>query len=108
MVTFRIFTQIYVRIIAKKTIRKFWESNPDSEQALKTWYREASRENWQNPNQVKRHFGQASVIGKNRVIFNICGNKYRLITEIDYKKRWIFIRFIGTHDSYNKIDSRKI
>ncbi|MCK5068008.1 MAG: type II toxin-antitoxin system HigB family toxin [Bacteroidales bacterium] len=77
-------------------------------QALRTWYREASREIWHNPNQVKLHFGKASIIGNNRVVFNICDNKYRLIVEIDYPKSWIFIRFIGTHSSYDTINPHTI
>lgn len=104
LVTYNIFIQNYVRIIAKRTIRDFWEKHPDSEQALKTWYKEASREIWNDPHQVKQHFRKASILGKNRVIFNICGNKYRLITEIDYSKSWIFVRFIGTHKYYDNID----
>lgn len=69
-----------------------------------TWYQESSREIWHDPHQIKQHFGHASILGKNRVVFNICGNKYRLIVEIDYPKSWIFIRFIGTHREYDKID----
>ncbi|MEN8226870.1 MAG: type II toxin-antitoxin system HigB family toxin [Bacteroidota bacterium] len=97
-----------MRIISKKIIREFWEKYPDSEQPLKTWHREVSRVIWHNPNQVKMDFAKASIIGNSRVVFNICGNKYRLIVEIEYKKSWIFIRFIGTHSNYDKIDATKI
>ena len=97
-----------MRIISKKVIREFWEKYPDSEQALKTWYREASRASWNNPSQVKRDFGRASFLGKNRVVFKIGGNKYRLIVEMEYKRKWIFIRFIGTHSHYDKIDALNV
>jgi mRNA interferase HigB len=97
-----------LRIIAKRTIRAFWEKHPDSEQALRSWYKEASTASWRNPNQVKDHFGKASIIGNNKVVFNICENKYRLIVDIDYNKSWIFVRFIGKHSKYNMIDSSKI
>ncbi len=97
-----------MRIIAKRTIREFWEKYPDAEEALRTWYRESSRGKWQDPKHLKTHFGHARIIGANRVIFNICGNKYRLICEINYTRGWLFIRFIGTHSAYNKIDSKKI
>ena len=97
-----------MRIISKKAIREFWEKYPDSEQPLRTWHTEASRLIWHSPNQVKMDFARASIIGNSRVVFNICGNKYRLIVEIEYKKSWIFIRFIGTHSDYDKIDATKI
>jgi len=97
-----------MRIIAKRTLREFWEKYPDAEEALRTWYRESSRGRWHDPNHLKTHFGHAIILGANRVIFNICGNKYRLITEINYKRGWLFIRFIGTHSAYDKIDPKKI
>ena len=97
-----------MRIISKKIIREFWEKYPDSEQALKTWYREASRASWNNPSQVKSDFDRASFLGKDRVVFKIGGNKYRLIVEMEYKKKWIFIRFIGTHSQYDKIDASTV
>ena len=97
-----------MRIIAKRTLREFWEKYPDAEEALRTWYRESSRGRWHDPNHLKTYFGHARILGANRVIFNICGNKYRLITEINYKRGWLFIRFIGTHSAYDKIDPKKI
>lgn len=97
-----------MHIIAKRTIKDFWEKHPEAEDALRTWYRESSNGRWRDPNQLKTHFGQAIILGANRVIFNICGNKYRLIVEINYARGWIFIRFIGTHSAYNKINPKKI
>jgi mRNA interferase HigB len=97
-----------MRIIAKKTIREFWEAYPDSEQSLKSWYQEVSRAEWKNPHQVKQHFSTVSILGERRAVFNICGNRYRLIVEIDYTKSWVFVRFIGTHKTYNKVDATSI
>lgn len=97
-------------IIAKKALREHWEKRgrQDSEQPLKAWYQEAMQANWQTPNDVKKQFVSASIVGNNRVVFNICGNKYRLIIQINYISQWIFIRFIGTHAEYDKIDASTI
>ncbi|NVK66844.1 MAG: type II toxin-antitoxin system HigB family toxin [Flavobacteriales bacterium] len=97
-------------IISKKTLRDFWETvgNEDSEQALKSWYQEAQQADWKSPNDIKAQYKNASVVGNNRVVFNICGNKYRLIVKINYTSSWVFIRFVGTHKEYDKIDATKI
>jgi mRNA interferase HigB len=97
-----------MRVIAKKILRDFWEKYTDSEQQLKTWYKEASKANWMNPIEIKDEYAKASILKSGRVVFNICGNKYRLITDINYDRRWVFIRFIGTHTEYNKVDADKI
>jgi mRNA interferase HigB len=93
-------------IIALKTLRKHWEKSgrEDSEQPLKSWYNEAKQADWQNPNALKIQFRNASIVGNNRAVFNICGNKYRLVVKINYESQWMFIRFIGTHQEYDKID----
>ncbi|MEZ4799755.1 MAG: type II toxin-antitoxin system HigB family toxin [Flavobacteriales bacterium] len=97
-------------IIAKKTLKAHWEKRgrKDSEQPLKAWYHEALIAEWRNPNDVKKQFASASVIGDNRIVFNICGNKYRLIVQINYLTQWVFIRFVGTHAEYDKIDASTI
>lgn len=97
-----------MRVIAKKILRKFWEKYTDSEQQLKTWYKEASNATWSFPNDIKKEYAKASILGDNRVVFDICGNKYRLIVKINYKRQWVFIRFIGTHKEYDKIDAKNI
>ena len=94
-----------MRVIAKRTLREFWELNPDSEQQLLAWYREASRADWNNPNEIKQQYAKASILKNNRVVFDILGNKYRLVVEINYKRKWVFIRFIGTHSQYDKINA---
>ena len=96
------------RIIAKKTLRKFWEKHADSEQYLKTWYETAKSSNWKSPNEIKETYIQASILKDNRVVFNIKGNSYRLIVKFNYVRQWAFIRFIGTHAEYDKIDADTI
>lgn len=97
-----------MRVVAKKTLRIFWEKHNDSEDPLKTWYKEASKAIWTNPSDIKAEYVKATILKNSRVIFNICGNKYRLIVEINYKRQWVFIRFIGTHKDYDNIDANKI
>ena len=97
-----------MRIIAKKTLREFWIRHPDAQQPLLAWYREVNREDWKSPVNIKEKYGTASIISGNRVVFNIKGNNYRLVTEIDYSHRLVRIRFIGTHDQYTGIDARRI
>ena len=94
------------RILVKKTLREFWETVgcEDSEQALKSWYHEAKQADWKTANDVKAQYKSASIVGNNKVVFNICGNKYRLIVKINYENGWVFVKFIGTHKEYDKID----
>lgn len=94
-------------IIALRTLREHWErpGRKDSKEQLKAWYNEAKQAKWQTPNEVKEQFRSASIIVENRVVFNICGNKYRLIVKINYEAQWVFIRFVGTHKEYDKIDA---
>jgi mRNA interferase HigB len=97
-----------MRVIAKKILRDFWEKYSDSEEQLKTWYKEASKAKWMNPNQIKKEYAKASILKSSRAVFNVVGNKYRLIVDINYEREWVFIRFIGTHNEYDKIDADKI
>jgi len=97
-----------MRIFAKKVLREFWNKHNDSEEQLKTWYKEASNAIWATPTDIKSEYTKASILKSGRVVFNICGNKYRLIVDINYKRQWGFIRFIGTHNEYDKIDADTI
>lgn len=99
-----------MRIIARKTLRQFWQRSrfADSEQPLRAWFREATRANWKSPSEVKAAYKTASVLGDSRVVFNIAGNKYRLVVKINYAYKVIYIRFIGTPDDYDKIDAGKV
>ncbi len=96
------------RIFSKSTLREFWENHADSEQYLKTWYDTAMNANWKNPNDIKQTYANASILKENRVVFNIKGNSYRLIVKFNFEKQWAFIRFLGTHAAYDKIDANTI
>ncbi len=96
------------RIFAKSTLREYWETHPDAEQYLKTWYDTAMSSNWNTPNDVKQTYANASFLKDNRIVFNIKGNSFRLVAKFNFEKQWIFIRFIGTHTAYNKIDANTI
>ena len=97
-----------MRVFAKKILREFWKKHNDSEEQLKTWYKEVSKTNWQTPANIKSEYAKASILKNGRAVFNIRGNKYRLIIDINYKRQWCFVRFIGTHKDYDKVDAEKI
>ena len=97
-----------MRVIAKRTLRDFWEKHADSEQQLKAWYNEAEQADWKSPNEIKKDYPSASILEDNRIVFNIKGNNYRLIVRINYKYSILWIRFIGTHAEYDKVDATKI
>jgi mRNA interferase HigB len=97
-----------MRIISIKKLKEFWCIYKDSEQYLKAWYAEAKKANWENPSDIKKYYKNASFIANNRAIFNIKGNKYRLIVAIKYEFKIVYIRFIGTHDEYDKINAGEI
>ena len=93
------------RIFAKSTLREFWERYHDSEQYLKTWYDTAMNSDWKSPNDIKQTYSTASILKNGRVVFNIKGNTYRLIVKFNFEKQWAFVRFIGTHSEYDKVDA---
>ncbi len=97
-----------MRVIAKSTLREFWKAHPDAEIPLKTWYKIVEKADWKNPHDIKAIFMEASIIGNNRVVFNIKGNKYRIVIYIVFQLKKVFIRFVGTHSTYDKIDVKKI
>jgi len=97
-----------MRILSRNTLRDFWKFHPDAEEALKTWYYEASHANWQSPADIKANHRNASIIANNRVVFNIKGNSYRLIVAIRYDIGTVFIKFIGTHADYDRVDAATI
>nr|WP_315186585.1 type II toxin-antitoxin system HigB family toxin [uncultured Flavobacterium sp.] len=97
-----------MRVIAKKTLRDFWEIHSDCEQQLKSWFRETCRAKWKNPNEIKIEYPSASILNENRVVFNVKGNNYRLIVKINYEHEMVWIRFIGTHSEYDKINASSI
>jgi mRNA interferase HigB len=96
-----------VRIIAVKTLREYWEIHRDIEGHLRAWYHRAKKVNWKTPDQVKKDYPTASIVADNRVVFDITKN-YRLVVKIRYNRGIIYIRFIGTHQEYDRIDVTKI
>ena len=97
-----------MRIIAKRTLREFWQKHADCEEQLKAWYNETEKSEWQNINELKRDYPSASILKDNRIVYNIKGNKYRLIVKLNFEFQIGWIRFIGTHAEYDKIDANNI
>jgi mRNA interferase HigB len=98
-----------VRVIARRTLRVFWEAgHDDAEQPLRAWYKEASAATWATPAAITAHYRSASILKNARVVFNIGGNKYRLIVAIRYDLGICFIRWIGTHADYDRIDAEEV
>ena len=93
-----------MRIIARRTLREFWVLHPDAERPLRAWFAKSRGAQWRGPADIKARYPSASLLADNRVVFNIGGNKYRLVVAIRYDARIVFIRFIGTHQQYDKID----
>lgn len=99
-----------MRVISIKKIRDFWETPKykNSEQSLRSWYSEAKRADWKTPDDIKKQYRNASFLANDRVIFNIKGNDYRLVVAIKYEFQIVYIRFIGTHKEYDKINAEEI
>ena len=97
-----------MRVIAKRTLRDFWLKHADSEQQLKAWFRETERAEWKHINQLKRDYPNASVLQDHRIAFNIKGNNYRLIVKFNFEYQIGWVRFIGTHAEYDKINANTI
>ena len=100
-----------MRVIALSTLRKFWTGKAayaDAREPTLSWYRHVLNAAWRSPAEVKRDFGTASILRDGRVVFNIAGNKYRIVAWINYPYRIVYIRFIGTHAQYDKIDAQAI
>lgn len=97
-----------MRIIAKRTLRDFWEKHTDCEQQLLSWYNETLKAKWATINELKSDYPNASILKDNIIVYNIKGNKYRLIVKINFEFQICWIRFIGTHAEYDKIDANTI
>ena len=97
-----------MRIISKKTLREFWKVHGDAEQPLKAWHAKAKLAEWKTSNDIKNDYRNASFVANNRIIFNIKGNTYRLVVAINYDFGIIYIRFVGNHKDYDKIDTTTI
>lgn len=100
-----------MRIIAVSTLKAFWSGKPhlrDAQGPVLAWYREVMHADWTKPADVKTQFRNASILRDGRVVFNIGGNKYRVVVWINYPFRVVYIRFIGTHAQYDAIDAQTI
>jgi mRNA interferase HigB len=99
-----------MRIIKEKTLTEYCKLNKykQAKQALQAWIYEVRYSNWNNANELKSKYGDASIISSKRVVFNIKGNDYRLIVDIEYKLKLVFIVWFGTHKEYDKIDAKTI
>jgi len=98
----------FMRIIAVSTIKRYFKTKPETEQGLKSWVDELKKAEWKNSAELKRQYRNASVIDSKRIVFNICGNKFRLIVDIEYRLKIVFVVWLGTHKEYDKIDVKKI
>jgi mRNA interferase HigB len=97
-----------MRVIALGALRSFWQRHADAEISLRSWYAMASRAGWRSPADIKAAYRTASFVANNRVVFNVKGNAYRLVVAVHYNRGMMFIRFIGTHAEYDRIDATKI
>ena len=97
-----------MQVISIKTLRDFWQTHASAEAPLKAWYHEARVAEWRSFQNIKTRYRHADALSDNRVVFNLKGNTYRLVVRINYNSGCIFVRFVGTHAQYNKIDARTI
>jgi mRNA interferase HigB len=97
-----------MRIISKKTLKNFWEKEPAAKSPLQAWHAEAKNAEWLSPADVKANYASASILKDGRVVFNIGGNKYRLVVWINYAFSTVYIRFVGTHKEYDQINAQTI
>jgi mRNA interferase HigB len=97
-----------MRIISRRTLREFWEKRPDARQSLQAWYADVKHADWKSPADIKNVYRNASFLANNRVVFNIKGNRYRVVVAVQYKYRLVYLRFVGTHQEYDRIDAATI
>ena len=97
-----------MRVIAKRTLRIFWEKQRRAEQPLRSWHAIVAKADWSSPSDVKSAYRRASILGDDRVVFDIGGNRYRLVVRFDYEHQIAFVRFVGTHAEYNRIDATRV
>ncbi|AZW15164.1 type II toxin-antitoxin system HigB family toxin [Bordetella bronchiseptica] len=97
-----------MRVIALGTLRQFWEKHPAAEQPLKAWVDEASKARWAQPADIKAQYRSASILKNRRVVFNIKGNDYRLIVAVAFKLGIVYVKFVGTHVEYDRVDAETV
>ncbi len=97
-----------MNVISKKTLVQFYENHTNAKIALEVWHADVRKAQWENPEQIKKEYASASFLQDNRVVFNIKGNEYRLIVHVDYKRKIVRVKFIGTHSEYDKIKAKEV
>lgn len=97
-----------MKVIAVRTLREFWVRHPEAEQPLKAWFDEARAAVWARPQDIRDRYRSASFVGRNRVVFNIKSNDYRLIVAVAYRFQAVYIKFVGTHADYDRIDAATV
>jgi mRNA interferase HigB len=97
-----------MRVIAKRTLRQFWEQHPDAQGPLEAWHSETAKACWESPQQIKAQYGSSSILKGGRVVFNIGGNKYRLVAAMDYRRQACYVKFLGTHRQYDAINAENV
>ena len=95
-----------MRVIAKRTLREFYElpNRQDARGPLEAWHSEVLKAVWQSPHEIKAQYASASIISDTLVVFNVAGNKYRLVVDVDYVRQALYVKFVGTHKEYDKLD----
>lgn len=102
-----------MQILSRRALRDYWEAyggadQPALEEALKSWYREVKQAQWSTANQLKQKYRSASILKNGRVVFNICGNKFRLVVGVNYSVKIVYIKWVGTHTEYDDIDAEEV
>jgi len=97
-----------MNVISKRTLIKFYEHHVQAKTSLEVWHADARKSEWNTPDDIKKTYASASFLADNRVVFNIKGNDFRLIVHIDYKRKIVRVKFIGTHSQYDKINAEEI
>ena len=97
-----------MRVIARRTLREFWQRHRRAEQPLKAWYAEAARAGRQGPQDIKAAYAHASFLADNRVVFSIAGNRYRLVVHVNYGYQIVYVKFVGTHAEYDRVDPESV
>ena len=100
--------KVYMRVISRRPLNELAKRYPEAKVELDAWFHEAEATRWANPAQIKEKYGSASILKGSRVVFNICGNKYRLVVKINYSYAVVYVRFAGTHGEYDRVNAEEI
>ena len=95
-------------MISRSTLLRFWQKHADAAEPLKAWYDEVKKAEWKSAAELKAHYRNASILDRERVVFNIKGNAYRLIVDVEYRQGFVFVVWLGSHEEYNAITAAKV